>query len=147
MDDDRRDRLQWRFSGGDATTPAELGQPQSSTTYALCIYGGADATRFAKLELPAGSPGWRATPSGVRYAEETAAVDGVRTVQIKVRGERTRLIARGRGEALPDVDLSALAGPVLVQLNNNAGGCWQSEFAGSEILSNTAEQMRAKGGD
>lgn len=145
--DDEGDRLMWRFTGGEATSASDLGQPQTTTDYAICVYDGAAPTRIATLLVPAASATWSSTRDGLRYSDTAAVRDGVRAIQIKPRGDRTRLIARGRGTSLPDIDLSALAAPVLIQLNNDAGACWQSSFTSSEIVATGAGEFHAKGGD
>ncbi len=145
--DDEGDRFMWRFTGGEATSASDLGQPQTATDYAICVYHGDTPTRLATLQVPAGSSTWSTPKDGLRYSDNTAVRDGVRTIQIKPRGNRTRLIARGRGPSLPDIDLSALTAPVLIQLNNDAGACWQSTFTGSEIVASDAREFHAKGGD
>jgi hypothetical protein len=144
---DAGDRLLWRFRGGEPTSASDLGQPQSTTSYALCVYGGALQTHFATLQVPAGSPAWSSTNGRLRYGDSDAVHDGVRIIQIRPRRGRTRLIVRGRGESLPDVDLSGLIAPVVVQLNNDAGACWQSTFSVGEIIASGADEFRAKGGD
>ena len=39
---DAKDKLRWKWGGGDATTLADLGVPTGTTTYALCIYAAND---------------------------------------------------------------------------------------------------------
>ncbi len=130
---DGRDRMTWQLSKGDATTVADLGQPQVDTAYKGCLYSGGTPTRVAEQNIPP-IANWRLARSGVRYVDRGAAEDGVRLVNISVsRGTTRRIAMKGVGEALPDPDLLSLTAPVLFQLSNDVGACWESSFGASQI--------------
>src|SRR5262249_32026015 len=71
---DARDEVAWRWLGGEATTPADFGDPVATDRYALCVYAGAGETPPLVASTTAeaggscgGSPCWRARGEGFVY--------------------------------------------------------------------------------
>lgn len=155
---DSRDKLQWRWSRGDAL-PAQLGNPTGTTEYALCVYdrsGGVAALAHAAL-VPgggqcAGVPCWRGAGSGFRYKDRSASADGVQLVLLKPGlGHTGKLQVKGRGDrlALPpaaSAETYFFQDPALtVQLVNSLGFCWEATFSapaqkhGPELFKDTSD--------
>src|SRR5262245_12574839 len=142
---DARDAVRWTWTKGQATSPDDLGDPRTTTGYALCLYDGA-ALRMT-LRAPAGGicrgrPCWKAgRDGGFVYGDKDHASDGVQTVALEpdVDGKaRARVVALGAGVPLPG--LGALPFPVRVQLQGN-GHCWEATFAAPRV--HTASEIRA----
>ncbi|MDX2168779.1 MAG: hypothetical protein SF182_17030 [Deltaproteobacteria bacterium] len=139
---DASDKLLWRWSKGDALR-SQLGTPDSSTTYALCVYddvAGTPALRRALIVPPggqcAGVPCWTAQAHGYRYKSRGTNPDGVDGLLLKegIDGKAKFLLkGRGAGLALPapisGEDYFAQDPAVTVQLTNTAGACWSATFS------------------
>ena len=132
-----RDALAWHWTKGAATTPAELGDPTSATSYLLCVYDASGTAQpRAALAAPvggqcAGIPCWRATRPGFLYKDRLATPDGVTRMRLAA-GEvdgTAKLVVEGRGAALATPVLP-LTAPVLVQLvDTDTGVCWEATHA------------------
>jgi hypothetical protein len=136
------DKLLWRWSKGDALR-SQLGAPDSTTTYALCVYdrvGGAPTLRRTLVIPPggqcAGVPCWTAQTHGYRYKSRGTNADGVDGLLLKegIDG-KAKLLLKGRGAALAlpapvsGDDYFAQDPAVTVQLTNTVGACWSSTFS------------------
>jgi len=141
----RRDALKWRLKKGQALTAADLGDPTVDTDYELCVYVevGGVCWLVVHPDVLAGE-GWSARPNGFRFKmKKDAHPDGLRSLRLRTGADRkARVVLRGGGEGL---GLRALPIPedaaVLVQLYNEAGQCWSTEF-GQEPLQTTARRFR-----
>ncbi len=136
--DARKQRLVWRWTHGDLTTFADLGDPVG-TSYALCVYD--DAGAGAALRLEAHAPGgdmcdvehprpcWKSTHTGVRYFDKDMTPDGLRLIRIKEGPPgKARISVTGKGPELALPNIASIAQPVTVQLVNGAGACWEATF-------------------
>ena len=80
-----KDRLQWKWQKGAATTMADFGDPLATTDYGLCVYdGNGDAASRAPRSRPAARcnaksprPCWRASRSGFRYVDRDLTPAGI----------------------------------------------------------------------
>lgn len=136
-DEDRKDKLLWKAKDAGALAPAMLADPTTSASYALCLYAG--PTLIADALVPAG-PQWRALGSS-GYAFRGASPDGLGSV--KVRGEAARVLARGKGGALPDPPLP-VDGVVTAQLQKVGEPlCVESTFAAAAQRRNTGAMFKA----
>ena len=136
---DTKDRVEWKWGHGAATSQADFGDPTTSANYQFCVFAEtSDATTLLLgAEVPASASAW--TPIGTvgyKYLDQTAAEDGIS--QILVRGGaagRSKIILRGKGAGLSDPTLPlAPANGIRVQLTNESTGiCWESEFPLSAI--------------
>jgi hypothetical protein len=141
------DRMQWKWFKGATTALADFGTPQTTTSYALCVYDG-DSHLVATLDMPAGGTChgkscWRVTSKGYRYDDKDRTPDGVQRLDLKAGAAgQAQVAVRAQGlhfipPPLPIADL-----PVLVQLRSSAGQCWQSTHA--TTFENTTSQLKAK---
>jgi hypothetical protein len=143
---DAKDRLQWKWTKGAATTLGELGDPTTSGDYALCLYD--DGELSATLEIPAagtcqGKPCWRAKPTGFQYRNKDALPDGITQLTLRAGADgKASLQAKGAGLPLPMPALDLITGTLRVQLRNRASGlCWDTTFS-QPFHKQTAEQLR-----
>src|SRR5262249_9574497 len=97
--------------------------------------------------VSAAAPGggwWHPTASGFKYANAALGPDGIKTMSLK-SGARAKLHVQGKGGllGLPPT-LAGVGLPMVVQLKNNHGVCFEADFRTSTL--NTAKSFRAKGG-
>ena len=144
---DAKDRLQWKWSHGAATTVADFGNPLGGTDYALCAYDGAGAL-LASASAPAGGdcggrPCWRATATGFRYVDQQLTPSGLRQITLQAgAAAQAEIAVKGQGGnlALPPLPITHL--PVTVQLTSSDGACFEATYA--TTLQNLADRFKAK---
>jgi cysteine-rich repeat protein len=145
---DTRDLLVWKVSKGDSTPLSDFGDPLSTTSYRLCVY---DATQslVAAMAAPAGGSCpiracWKATSRGFTYVDKEGTPGGLTKITLR-EGASTgvaKLGVKGKGALLGPPPLPA-AQPVMVQLQNSAGKCWEARYSAPAIVS-TGEQFKDK---
>jgi len=146
--DGTRDRLTWKWLKGEATGPAEFGDPTSTTDYALCFYAGTHADPIAGTAIAADPSLWKVTGiKGFRYSDRTGAADGVRKIQLKAGEDgKAKVIVKGKGTNLPDPTLPSDL-PLLVQLvNSESAVCWEDVYNGTDLVKQEADQVKVKAG-
>src|SRR4030095_9222917 len=109
---DVRDQLAWRWLEGESTTFADLGNPQTSADYILCLYGGPSETLLAggEISTPRSNSKWAAVDGrGWRYRDATTS-NGVRWLRLLSGDNQTSMIRlRGKGTALSHPSPPALS--------------------------------------
>jgi hypothetical protein len=141
-----KDQLLWRWVGGENTTQADFGDPTTSADTALCIYAGTSATLVADANLPADGTLWtRLGTRAFKFKDKTSSRDGLRGVLLKGSDRvGSKVIASGRGDALPDPTLP-LSLPVLVQLlNTETGACFEASYDDAAIAKNDGRWFKAR---
>ncbi|MEO6028754.1 MAG: alkaline phosphatase family protein, partial [Candidatus Binatia bacterium] len=147
---DTKDRLQWKWQKGAATTLADFGDPLATTGYGLCVYDGT-ATLRASAAIPAAGtcnaksprPCWRASRSGFRYVDRDLTPAGVQQLTLRAGANgKAQIGLKAKGVLLdtPDLPISTL--PIRVQLVNSAGQCWEASY--STTLRNQDDRVKAK---
>src|SRR5581483_194144 len=138
--DPKRNQLVWKWQHGQQTDFSELGDPTIATTYGLCVYDASD-TLIADLILPADSALWSAWgKSGFKYRDRTLRNGGAQSafVAAGVDGHAKAQI-QGRGSALDDPPLGALALPLTVQFRNDTrSACFQNRFDTGDVVRDDA---------
>ncbi|MEB2286379.1 MAG: hypothetical protein OZ922_17075, partial [Myxococcales bacterium] len=144
---DAKDSLKWKWLRGARTTLAELGTPLTSTSYQLCLY---DQTGL-RIEVThpaggvcAGKPCWKATGlKGFKYADKDLTPDGGQKLALKEGAvEKAQIQLSGLGANLHvPADLTTLVQPIVVQLQNSDGVCWEASFSGPPTKQ-TAQQFK-----
>ena len=132
--------LTWNWKRG-AVDSGDLGDPRTTTEYALCVYD-AGALAYATGVRP--SARWTSLgAAGFRLREPGAAPGGLRVARLRAGGApRGRLSVKGVGVGLPDLSLP-LGLPVTVQLvASDTGACWESALA--SVTRNTSTQFKAR---
>jgi 6-phosphogluconolactonase (cycloisomerase 2 family) len=133
-----RGTLVWRWLRGDATSAADLGDPTTTTDYALCLYDESGPTPALLLRalMPAGGvcgaggrTCWKAITPGVRYRDISRTPEGVRSTLFKTGGAgQARIVLAGAGDDLgiPALPLNL---PVRAQLEADTGECWEATYS------------------
>ncbi len=128
-----KDLMKWKWLAGDRTTFAEWGDPVNTTNYQLCIY---DQTglRFS-IHVPAGGtctgkPCWQQKGiKGYGYKDKDHTPDGAEKLLLKEGAlGKAKILFTGRGVNLAMPDLSTLAQPIRVQIENTNGLCWEAAY-------------------
>jgi hypothetical protein len=138
-----RDRLDWRWRRGEATSLADFGDPTAATDYALCIYAGESTLQsetsaptpetdslVLSLDVPAGTFWSVGAEAGFSYGDTGgASVDGIKSVElIPGDGAGASIKAKGKGAGLGLDALSSIDGSrAISQIQNSDGGCWGAE--------------------
>jgi hypothetical protein len=134
-------KLKWKWKGA-ATTLAELGDPETGTAYALCVYD-AGGSVLATVALPS-SAKWSQSGSGDwRYRDRVGTPGGITQIKLKPGADnRARVQFLADGLTLPDPQLP-LSPAVTVQAVRSSGGpCWSASFP--TLTRNTASSVKAK---
>jgi len=139
--DDGVDALKFVWTGGEETAPIEFGNPFTTTSQSMCVWGGAEESTMEKLfeaTLPpggqcAGKPCWKSMNAGYRFKDKSMSHRGVGKLSIKGGPQsKARLSLQGKG---PDLDLPAMPlvppdGVARVQIRNE-DACWEANFSTS----------------
>jgi len=141
--DDVKDMLiwKWRNSGGPVTLN-DLGDPDGTTNYALCLYAGSAS---ATVAIPAGSK-WRAQgTNGYIFKDTSGSPDGAQRARLGTvnSGNQAKAFVRGRGTNLPDTLAPPLALPVIVQMVNDTNNVCLSVFYDA-VVKNDAKEFKAR---
>ncbi len=143
---DGKDAIKWKWSKGARTTLAEFGSPTTSTSYQVCIY---DRTglRF-EITHPAGGtcagkPCWKANgTNGFSYKDKELTPDGGLSLKLKQGAiGKAQIQFQGRGGALAMPSLTTIVQPLIVQIQNSDGLCWEATYSGP-ATKQTAEQFK-----
>jgi hypothetical protein len=145
--DPSKSKLLWKFIKGDTTSFADLGDPTTSASYALCIYAGASQNLVGTLSISANATLWSpvGTTKGYKYFDSGSATDGVQKIIVKASASNnTKELLKAGGATLPDIlGPMGLDAPVTAQLINHGSGiCWQGSFP--MPLKNSATQFKGK---
>jgi arylsulfatase A-like enzyme len=130
------DTVAWSWERGDATSPADLGNPTSTTDYDFCIFDGSVGPNGISplvfgARVPTGSD-WSPTGKGFRYSRPDLFPDGVRRILANAGADdRSRMTARARGPNFALPPLQALTLPLSVQLtarDDSSAQCWSARY-------------------
>ena len=155
IDDDgspEKNRVKWSWKKGATFDESALGDPTATTGYALCVYDGVDGTPALAAAPEIGpSPAWASKGAkGWTYKDKGGAEDGIVKASLKPAAPgKSKVQVQGRGATLPvptPDDASELFDQdpsVLVQLVNDDGTCWTSEFAPEGTKKNEPDEFRA----
>lgn len=142
-----KNQSQWKWGKGAITPKADFGSPLSATDYQFCVY--ANGALVSRAFLPAGGscagkPCWKENAKGFQYKDKEATPDGVTQLKLKegtVAG-KAQIQVKGKGANL-DMPTLPLALPVLVQLRNSEGVCWESTHS-APVGKNDSVQYKDK---
>jgi hypothetical protein len=136
--DDTKDKLTWKWLKGAGTTLSQLGDPTSTTKYALCLYAGSAS---ASVTMPAGS-GWRSAAGAQGFTFK----DSSGTVVLKSGGAgHAKALIKAKGTNLPDNLTGVLSLPVTAQLVNDTNStCFETVYDAPEVVKNDGTQFKAK---
>ena len=128
------ERLTWMWRRGDLTSQQDLGDPQSTTDYALCVYDGTvdqhgNPGLLLQSSVPAG-PAWSSRAKGLAYVSEDQLPNGISGVRLKPGPQgKVKVLVTGKGPNLNLPPLQSIALPITVQLQAGNGlACWESSY-------------------
>lgn len=130
---DDKDKLQWKYVKGAATMKEDFGTPLVDTDYLLCVYdaGALVMTSFAEGggSCHEGVPCWKETATGYKYKDADNSPSGPYTMLLKAGADGVaKIVWKGRGSDL-DPPPPPLSQPVVVQLVNSNGVCWEATYS------------------
>jgi hypothetical protein len=148
---DTMDQLKWKWQRGVVTVQEDFGNPDTTTSYTLCVYDstGGENSLATVLEVAPNGAWLNKDPKGWLYKDKLLLEDGVKQIKLRpgaVDGKsRARLKARGVNLPLPaavGATFFAQDPQVSLQLHNSEGRCWTSVFTTNR--SSTPEKFKAK---
>jgi cysteine-rich repeat protein len=140
-----RDRIRWMWKRGEATSFAELGDPDRNAM-ALCIFDGDeliyryDPATDAACETP---PCWKEGAGKIQFNSQPLKI-------LMKSGDEGRAVITIKGK---DVDLENILGtpfplplPLRTQLHIDNGSCFEASFGASGVKTNEVGEFKGKGG-
>ena len=152
---DTKDRLKWKWAKGGAVGLGDFGDPvNGSTTYALCLWDRDAGTPelVRSIVLPpggtcAGKPCWRGNAKGFLFSDKALAT-GVKQLKLRAGAAgkgQVQLQAKGVGIETIGAALPFAQSPaVTIQLVNDLGQCWSSDFSAPARV-NTGDKFDDRG--
>jgi len=143
---EKKDRIVWKWLKGAATDVADFGDPTAATHYAVCLYAGTTPAVLGELTVFPDAARWSSLTTGFRYKDDGAAPHGVKKVILKAGPQDTAsLLVKGAHANVPDGLLPLGRAPVVAQLQRaDIATCWTSTFETGSVLTDTAEQYKAR---
>ncbi len=147
-----RDLLTWKWTRGEATTLAALGDPIARDGYRLCLYDASTDPGLLLLSATAPAGGvcgrgacWRANrDTGFRYRNGARTPDGIDRLDLRAGKDRqAKMRATGKGPllVLPPLPLPL---PARVQLHGRGGECWETAFDAAGTQHNDTRRFKAR---
>jgi cysteine-rich repeat protein len=132
---DAKDKLVWKWRKGASTTLADYGDPLTTSDFELCFFDESTGTpvvvgsaRMPAGGMCAGTPCWRDTSSGYKYASKLGTPDGVAKMILRAGDDGQALaLVKGKGALLHAPSLP-LGVPTRVQLRGG-DACWEATFS------------------
>jgi hypothetical protein len=146
--------IKWGWKKGEAVDPMELGTPLESTSYALCIFDHSSGSPelVGSYVVDSDPVLWLQKPDQVKYGDKPGIQDGVTGLKAKasVAGKSgAQVKAVGVNLELPEAasgtQFFALQPSLTIQLRNDVGACWTSDFTSDMASKNTATLFKAVG--
>jgi hypothetical protein len=152
---DAKDNLLWKWHLGQATSPADFGDPLAGDGMSLCVYGGlvSASPLLVSLRAPAagtcaGKPCWKALrDKGFKYVDRDLSPSGILKLTLLRAGAegKAKILVRAQGANVPLPNLPVTDFPVRVQLQSTGGRCWEAEFLAADAAKNSNERFKARG--
>jgi Tol biopolymer transport system component len=151
-----KDSLEWLWKQGAATALPDFGDPLTTDGLALCVYdeSGVDPVAHTGLRIPpggfcAGKPCWKAAGTkGFKFKDKTQARDGVGKLGLTAGDAgkaKLGVKASNKLGTLGSVGGLPLPLPARVQLQSQAGACWEAVYTGAGVTTNDAGLFKGKG--
>ncbi len=146
-----RDIFKWKWAKGGALDQTNLGDPDSTTNYTLCVYDSSGGIDFLATSLSiAPGPKWtNKDPKGFLYKDKFSTSSGVKKAQLRtgvIGRSRALVVAKGAHTPLPapaGATFFEQSPRVTVQLHNDSTPtCLGSEF--TTATKNITNIFRAK---
>lgn len=151
--DGANDKLSWKWQKGAATLLSDFGSPESSTTYRLCLFDGraSENAFLGERQINPGTAWHPQSGTGYSYDDRTGASSGITRVKLKAGiEERASVSLQGAGVGLnmpaPFAAFQYFGEDptITVELMNDQGQCWISEFAVDDTKTNSAGRFSAR---
>jgi len=142
---DSKSKLVWKWKDASAIDPALLPDPRRSAVYALCLYEPAGRGRLSELAVSADRLLWssRKGGDGFQYGDKAGSSAGTQKVLLSEKPGKAIALFKGRGTALPGLDLP-IGGPLVVQLvSSESALCWQASYDGAGLKKNEPGRLTA----
>ena len=129
-----KDSILWKWRKGELSFLAEMGDVETTASFALCFYdssgmGGADELLMESRIVPGscrGKPCWRVSSSGLKYGDKTRSPDGIAKVVYKQGLDgKSAILLKARG-ARTSVAPPPYSLPVTIQMHASAGVCFET---------------------
>jgi cysteine-rich repeat protein len=146
------DGLIWKWIKGKATSKSDFGNPLFATSYAICVYDDTGGTPRLKLSAIApaggfcsGSSCWREKTAGYSYSDKDLTPHGISKMVLKegLIDGTAKITLKGKGGNLLMPNLLGLVQPVIVQLRNSNGLCWEAVYS-APANKQTSDQFKDK---
>ena len=148
------DALTWEWRKGGATTRADFGDPITTDPYTLCVFDESAPTPTVLLDAflvpnggacgPGPGPCWRPTKAGFHYRNASGGGHGITGVDLRAGAAgKAKITVAGRGQTL-GLPTLPLAAPLRVQLQSEAGACWEARYPSAGIRRNDASAFTAR---
>lgn len=144
-------QIKWKLAKGDDTSLVSLGDPRSTTQYALCLHDSRSQVPLLQSTIIVG-PGseWVATgDKGYKFTDSSGQKGGATSIILRAGDAGRAKIAVKAGGTQLDAPKSASAdqllaadGEVTIQLISSEGECWSSTFTSTRKSS--ATKFKAK---
>jgi YVTN family beta-propeller protein len=149
---DDLDQVKWKWSNGEATTFAELGDPLATHDYALCVYD-ASSSLLLRMTAPAGGtcgtkPCWKqlgppTLGKGYKYKDVDGLPHDVDSMTLKAGLDgKAKMSLKAKGSNIPLPALGFLALPLTTQLQSRNGQCYEATTTTPSV--NTTALFKAK---
>lgn len=158
-----RHRLAWQWRKGEATSPAELGDPLTSGLDGLhdfCVFDESGATPSLAFATGVGTnlneicpdgPCWRAHGDSLVFKRNPPSQLGVSKMSLRSGGDdHTRQSVQGKGTALFAPNFSFTPAPppyplpLRAQLWSRDGSCWEATYSPADVRTNDTGAFQAK---
>ena len=132
---DAKDKVNWRWTHGQATSVADFGDPTSTDDFELCVYAGGDTSTILSSRAPAGGscagkPCWSGLSTGFKFKDRDGTPDGASRIKLKAGADgKAKANFLGKGDLLEIAPLGGVPLPVRAQLRNSAGACWEATYS------------------
>jgi uncharacterized delta-60 repeat protein len=147
---DDKDKLQFKWLKGDATSQSEFGDPTASTPYQVCLRADDELVldaRIAPSKTCYGKPCWKALSSkGYKFLDKSKRNDGITFMLLKGSTAAKSLVkVKGQGSNLSLFTALPLAEPVTLQVvQGDTGLCFEGSYSGAQISDNDDSNFKAK---
>ena len=153
--DDRRDKLSWSWTKGEATTIADFGDPFTNpfSAHDLCLFDESGPTSTfiagtlaepAPLPLCAKPPCWRSSGSTFTYRSSPPNLFGLSLMRLTAGPDGVaKASAKGKGDKLDMPDLP-LPLPLRVQLWARDGACWEATYSSAGVTRSDDRVFKAR---
>jgi hypothetical protein len=142
--------VSWKWTKGQATTLAELGDPTAGNDYGFCVYGTVLGPQYLSIDAPAGElcgtqPCWSSlSTKGFRYKDPLLTPNGMLKTKIVSGAAGTAKAALTAKNVVLNFPafygLSTMGPPLRAQLRARNGLCLEAQYSdltneGSQTLS------------